>query len=296
MIKQMKYFEAIVRRQSFTKAADECYISQSAISQQIQALEKELGVKLLLREGRKFSLTPAGDFFYKKSLVLVNDFEKLCRAISTLANGGEQSLSIGYLRYYKKFELTKTIAQLTEKFPDLSINLVQGTHEELYDLLRTDKIDVVINDLRRKPSDQYVNFFLNEENFYIEIPRKNPLAQLNSITADDFKNTPMILIAPPGERLNEEIFYREYFGIKSEFIFAENLDDAHLMTVAGKGFLPLTFQNAPTDTDFVKYIPLIYQGKPVTRKYFVFWHANSARQCIEDFAETLKANFNENIA
>ena len=59
MIKQIKYFQAIVRHQSFTKAAEECYISQSAISQQIQALEKELGIQLLKREKRKIKLTEA---------------------------------------------------------------------------------------------------------------------------------------------------------------------------------------------------------------------------------------------
>lgn len=46
MLKQMKYFQAVVRCRSFTEAAEECFISQSAISQQIQALEHELGVKL----------------------------------------------------------------------------------------------------------------------------------------------------------------------------------------------------------------------------------------------------------
>lgn len=53
MIKQIKYFQAVVRCNSFTEAAEECFISQSAISQQIQALENELGVKLLNRENRK---------------------------------------------------------------------------------------------------------------------------------------------------------------------------------------------------------------------------------------------------
>lgn len=75
MIKQMKYFQAVVRLQSFTKAADECFISQSAISQQLQALEKDLGVKLMHRERRKFTLTAAGEYFYRKSLVIVSDFE-----------------------------------------------------------------------------------------------------------------------------------------------------------------------------------------------------------------------------
>lgn len=77
MIKQMKYFQAVVRLQSFTKAAEECFISQSAISQQLQSLEKDLGVKLMHRERRKFTLTAAGEYFYRKSLVIVSDFERL---------------------------------------------------------------------------------------------------------------------------------------------------------------------------------------------------------------------------
>ncbi len=92
MIKQIKYFQAVVRYQSFTRAADECFISQSAISQQIQALENDLGVRLINRERRKFSLTPAGEFFYQKSLVLVSDFDRLCAETRRLAKGVEHEL------------------------------------------------------------------------------------------------------------------------------------------------------------------------------------------------------------
>ena len=56
----MKYFQAVVHNNSFSKAAEECHISQSAISQQIQALERELGFHLLKRKNRKFILTSAG--------------------------------------------------------------------------------------------------------------------------------------------------------------------------------------------------------------------------------------------
>ena len=63
----MKYFVAVVECHSFTEAAEQCYISQSAISQQIRTLEKELGVELLHRENRRFSLTPAGEYFYNQS-------------------------------------------------------------------------------------------------------------------------------------------------------------------------------------------------------------------------------------
>lgn len=62
---------------SFTEAAEQCYISQSAISQQINALEEELGVKLYKRSGRKFELMPAGDYFYKRGKVILQDVENL---------------------------------------------------------------------------------------------------------------------------------------------------------------------------------------------------------------------------
>lgn len=67
MLKQLKYFQAVVRCNSFTEAAQECHISQSAISQQIQALENELGVRLLQRENRKFSVTRQGSIFIKRA-------------------------------------------------------------------------------------------------------------------------------------------------------------------------------------------------------------------------------------
>lgn len=69
MLKRLKCFQSVVRLNSFSEAAEN-YISQSAISQQIQALERELGFKLLERRNRTFALTPAGEYFYQKSLVL----------------------------------------------------------------------------------------------------------------------------------------------------------------------------------------------------------------------------------
>ena len=73
MLRQIRYFQSVVRNNSFSEAAEECNISQSAISQQIKALENELGFPLLERHNRKFVLTPAGEHFYKKSLVLIAD-------------------------------------------------------------------------------------------------------------------------------------------------------------------------------------------------------------------------------
>lgn len=66
MLRHIKYFQAVAKYNSFSEAAEECHISQSAISQQVKALENELGFLLLKRKNRKFELTEAGEFFIKK--------------------------------------------------------------------------------------------------------------------------------------------------------------------------------------------------------------------------------------
>ncbi len=58
MLRQIRYFQSVVKNNSFSEAAEECHISQSAISPQIKALEEELGFLLLERKKRKFELTP----------------------------------------------------------------------------------------------------------------------------------------------------------------------------------------------------------------------------------------------
>ena len=87
MLRQKKYFQSVFRNNSFSEAAEECHISQSAISQQIKALENELGFSLLERHNRKFVLTPAGEHFYKKSLILIADYEQICNEAARIARG-----------------------------------------------------------------------------------------------------------------------------------------------------------------------------------------------------------------
>ena len=63
LLRQIEYYLAVVDCGSFSEAAEKCFISQSAVSQQIKALEKELGVELLERHNRTFTLTESGKVF-----------------------------------------------------------------------------------------------------------------------------------------------------------------------------------------------------------------------------------------
>ncbi len=291
MIKQMKYFQAVARLNSFTKAAEECFISQSAISQQIQALEKELGVKLMRRERRKFTLNAAGEYFYRKSLIIVNDFERLRAETMRLADGAKKEISVGYLRHYRGDELMSVLPKFQKERPEVEISLVSGTHEELYAGLRSGAVDIALSDLRRAPSAEYVNFYLTRGYLYAEIPANSPLAALPVITMEELKNTPAIIIASKGNAVDEELFFREYLGAKSEFVTAENLEAAHLMVTAGKGYFPVEFYEPPENTEDICYLPILRKGEQIFREYYAFWRADTVKEYIEPFAAMLKEKF-----
>lgn len=89
LLKQIRYFLAVVDNESFTKAAEQCGVSQSAISQQVKALEDDLGVRLLNRHNRTFSLTKAGDYFYKHAAGITSEVQKLEQ--DTVRIGKEES-------------------------------------------------------------------------------------------------------------------------------------------------------------------------------------------------------------
>lgn len=292
MIKQIRYFQAVVRCKSFTEAAEECFVSQSAISQQIQALEHELGVKLLNRENRKFSLTPAGEHFYQKSLVLIADFERLCHETVRIANKDNAELRIGYLKCYGGQEFRLAVAEFSEKYPDVSVHIINGNHEDLYDALRSGRVDLILSDQRRAFSDEYVNFILTTSKCYIEIAARNPLASLESIETDDLKNIPCILIASPEQQDNERTYYQEIVGIKGDFLFAENLEEARLLVIGGKGFMPIEGgENEPGSAAALRRVLLTRKGKLIKRNYCAFWKTDNSGYYIEDFADILKSKF-----
>lgn len=292
MLRQIEYFQAIARCGNFTQAAEECYISQSAISQQLQSLEQELGVKLIDRSKRKISLTAAGEHFYQKSLVITADFEKLCRETVKIAHKDVAQLHIGYLKCYGGQEFGLALAAFSAKHPEVEVQVINGNHEELYNHLRMGNVDLVLNDQRRAFSDEYVNFELVTADCYVELSSINPLAKSEKIDIRELKELPCILVSSPDQKENERAYYRDNVGFTGDFLFADNLEDARMMVISGKGIMSIEGGKHPAQLfGTISRIPLYRGGKPVRHKYCAFWKTDNSGFYVEEFASLLKAEF-----
>ena len=294
MLSKLRYFQSVVRNSSFSKAAEECHISQSAISQQIQALEAELGFALLERKNRRFTLTPAGEYFYQKSLVLTADYERMCKEAGKLAHGNEAVLRIGYLRCYSGSEFHRAVELFTAKHPDVSVQIEHGNHEELYHLLVTGQVDIALNDQRRVFSDAYVNLILATVEASVELSSRSPLASLHSVTPEDLKNTPCILVTSQEQRETERDYYQNIVGLRCEFLYAENVEEARLLILGGRGFMPLEGRSAHIQYgSSLARVPLVRGSEPIKRNYCAFWRKGESGRYVEEFAEILKAQFED---
>ena len=287
MLNQVRYFQAVIRHGSFTEAAEECHISQSAISQQIKALEQELGVQLLDRANRRFTLTPAGEHFYKKSLVLVADYDRLVQETVRITQKDRAELRVGYLKDYTGPTIRRVVAAFSEKYPDVTILILSGSHEDLYHALQTGQADIVLNDQRRAFSDEYVNCSLVYRDCAVELATRNPIAALDSVSPEDLKNTPCILVASKGQQRTEQMYYRDIFGFQGDFLFADSLDEARVMVVQNNGFMPID-NGAEHSGDTTVRLPLLRGGRPIKRHYCAFWKRDNSGFYVEEFAKLLK--------
>lgn len=292
LLRQIQHFQAIVEENSFTEAAERCHISQSGISQSIKALEAELGVRLIERRNRGFELTEAGEFFYKRSLVITADIQQLCRETVRIAKKDAAELSLGVLSTYSGDEFSNAVALFAEQHPDVQVRITSGNHEELFVGIMDGSLDLTLSDQRRAFSDLAENLILKNSICYVEIATFNPLSKLESVSVEELKNTPCILIASPDQEEEERRYYHDIIGFNGDFIFVRSLQEARVMVVADRGVLPV--EGGDNEHWFgasMKRLPLTHGGELVRRNYCAFWRKDNPCKYTAPFAEILKSMY-----
>lgn len=115
-LQALEYFLAITRYHSFTKAAQECFVTQPALSRSIRELEEELGCSLFDRSSRSVQLTPAGEVLQAEARRIVDLSHQLPGKIQRFLHQEEAPLRVGYLIYDHLMAFVKALGQTTDGF------------------------------------------------------------------------------------------------------------------------------------------------------------------------------------
>jgi len=292
LLRQLEYYCAVCETGNFTKAAERCYVSQSAISQQIKALETELGVELLHRHGRSFSMTSAGENFFAKGREILAEMERLTYETQGIAGGYATSLSVGYLNRYEGWEVQGAVAAFAARHPNIPITAHAGSHDDIYRLIIAGKVDMVFNDKRRQFHPDYVNRYLMTCYEYVEVSESSTLASAASVTVSDLSHLPCILIAEPKTEDVERSYYRDMLNFDCDFLFARSREEGRMMVAGNRGFMPVEVrEQGPRTGTIVRRIPLHGTDGHISHEYYVFWPKDRTNNLIEEFAGMLEETF-----
>ena len=290
LLRQIQFFVSIVDENSFTEAAEKNYVSQSAISQAMNALETDLGVKLIERKNRSFQITTAGEYFYRKCKSLLTDLEAIKKETVRLGSDEEMALHVGYINLYAGPELSDAIAEFSALYPEVNISVQSGTHEELYHGLVSGSLDLALNDQRRAFSDDYVNMELKNAECIIELSERSELSSYERLEVSDLSKMSCIIVSSKEQRETEAEYYRNILGFANDFLYAETQEEARLMVIGNRGFLPVeAVGKLPEVSGAIKRVPLYRKNRRVTRKYCIFWPEERTGYYIEEFARMLRA-------
>lgn len=289
---RLRYFCDVVALGSFTKAAERAFISQSAMSQQVRALEAELGVRLLERTGRRFVPTPAGEMLARRGTEVLERLDALEAEVIDLAEGRPRRLTVGYLNRYEGWEVAGAVAALSRRHPGCEVVAEAGTHDQLYRGMLAGRIDVSLNDVRRALSPDWENRYLMTGHRFAEVSEASPVAGSQSVTCRDLSGSPCILVCSAEQRDAERTWWRDVMGFSGEFLFAASLDEARMMVAGNRGWLPVeTREAAARTTSVVRRLPLVNAAGRSESEYYVFWPQERTTPLVEEFAEILKGLF-----
>ena len=143
-IRCLKYFVSVAKHMNFTRAAKECFISQTAMSQHISKMEEELGFKLFYRNNRRVELTPGGKVFLEEATNLLRKFDHAVFWSSVASMDYTGQLRVGFLSYAEKWFLPDLLRVFHHRNPRVEIVPSRNNLVGLYEGLRTGDLDVIV--------------------------------------------------------------------------------------------------------------------------------------------------------
>jgi DNA-binding transcriptional LysR family regulator len=203
-LRHLRYFVAVAEELHFGHAAKRLHITQPPLSQQIQLLERELGVKLLVR-GRKVQLTEAGRVFLEEARRTIDVAERAARAARAAGAGAAARLRIGYPATTLVELVPASFRTFAERYPNIGLEAVAGHTGGLLSALRDDQLDLAFLTMHGHESEAVCFKLLHREPLVVAIPDDHPLASRAAVAMDDLAEEPMILLPRALEPLQEHL-------------------------------------------------------------------------------------------
>jgi LysR family transcriptional regulator, cyn operon transcriptional activator len=192
-VRQLRHFAAVARHGHFTRAAEASFISQPALSQQIQALEQELGAPLFDRLGRRVELTTAGRVLLVYAERVLRDMESARAAVLDAGQTVRGELSVAAVPTANLTLVVEAAARLRERHPEVRIRVLEERGAAVTELVRSGQVNVGVAYLPLTDVDLETEPLLDEE-LVLVLPAGDPRGG-RAVRVAELAGVPLLL--PP---------------------------------------------------------------------------------------------------
>lgn len=268
-ISNLSAFVAVADTSSFSAASEHLYLTQSAISKRISALESELDVHLFDRIGRKVTLTEAGRALLSRARNILQQVEDSKRAIQNLSGHVAGKLSIGTSHHIGLHRLPPVLRAFTQAYPDVELDLHFMDSEEACHAVEHGELELGIVTLPLQPARVLKTLEIWPDPLDIVVNQSHPLTQFKKVTPERLSEYTAIL--PTLGTYTRQIFEQtmQAHQLKLKVGLSTNyLETIKMMVSVGLGWsiLPRTMVNQELKT-------LTISGFNLQRKLGIVWHS-----------------------
>lgn len=190
---QLRYVVAVARAGNFSRAAEQCHVSQPSLSQQILKLEEELGERLFDRMKREARLTPHGEAFLRRAVRILDEVDAAKREASDARSLLRGRLTIGVLPTIAPYLLPDLLMGFAEEYPGVEIVVQEDTTAQLLELAHAYEIDIAlvsrpIQDPRMEVKDLFT------EELRLALPPGHPLTRKQTVSLADLEKERFIVM------------------------------------------------------------------------------------------------------
>ncbi|MFV8352974.1 LysR substrate-binding domain-containing protein [Flavobacterium sp. XS2P14] len=210
---RLKVFYTVANRLSFTKASNELFITQPAVSKHIQELEEYYKIKLFNRNGSKITLTVAGDVLLKHTKNIFEVYRDIDFDMNTLISQRSGLLRIGASTTISQYIIPPLLARFHQKLQDIKVSLLNGNTEQIENALVQQEIEIgIVEGQSKNISIKYTEFLKDE--LVLVCKSSNPLVNLNEITQEALKKMRFLMREQGSGTLEVIEFALKPFNIK----------------------------------------------------------------------------------
>ncbi len=193
-IHQLRYFLAVARFQSFTRAAEHEHVAQPSLSQQIRKLERELGAPLFDRMGRRIRLTALGERFLEHARRVLTDLDGARREVDEMLGLGRGRVAVGAIPTIAPFLLPQALARCARDFPGISVSVREDLTHSLLAQLADGEIDLALLSLPVKRP-EFREEPLVADRMLLAVSPRHPLwRKRQPVTLRDLSREPFLLL------------------------------------------------------------------------------------------------------